>query len=150
MANSIREQILQAIGTTLAAAASANGATFIRSPSAPLTIEQTHALVLLPEGDAVVESSSTERTQRKLTVSVVAVVRQAGTSGPSADLAADVLLVQAHSALFTSQPLADLRARIEPADTDWGSESLNVSASWQPSRYVITYLTKRHDIATKV
>jgi len=148
MATSIREQILQAIGTTLAAVASAHAATYLRSPTAPLTPEQTPALLLLPESDTI-ENRTEERVQRKLTISIVAVARQAGTTGQPADQAADTLLVAAHAALFPKPPFSTLWSRIDPADTDWHSESMNVSASWQPARYVITYLTKRHDIATK-
>jgi len=147
--NTIREQILQAVGNLLATVASAHAGHYLREPHAPLTREQTPALVLLPELDAVIASNSTERTQRALTLRIVAVSRQAGTSGSAATLASDAMLASAHAALYSHQPLLNLVSRIEATDTDWNSDAFEVSASWQPARYVLTYLTKRNDIATK-
>jgi len=148
MANSIREQILQALSAAMASAAGATGATFIRSPTAPLTREQTPALLLLPELDAVQKRSNLV-TDRQLTVTLVAVARQAGRSGTAPELEADALLVAAHTALLASAPLLALVLGITEADTDWDIKTFEVTSAYLPARYTITYRTACADIATQ-
>jgi len=148
MANSIREQILQALSAAMASAAGATGATFIRSPTAPLTREQTPALLLLPELDAV-QKRSNMVTDRQLTVTLVAVARQAGRSGTAPELEADALLVAAHTALLASAPLLALVLGITETDTDWDLKTFEVTSAYMPARYAISYRTQRADIATQ-
>jgi len=148
MATSIREQILQAIGTALTAVASSHGGIYLRKPRSPLTREQTPALVLLPELDTVT-SQANDRTERQITLRVVAVARQAGTSGPEPETIADAMLASAHSALYSHKPLQSLIVKLQAADTDWADETFEVSVAWQPARYTITYRTQRADIATQ-
>ena len=148
MANSIREQILQALSAAMASAAGATGATFIRSPTAPLTREQTPALLLLPELDAVQKRSNLV-TDRQLTVTLVAVARQAGRSGTAPELEADALLVAAHTALLASAPLLALVLGITETDTDWDLKTFEVTSAYMPARYAISYRTQCADIATQ-
>jgi len=148
MSNSVRERILQAISAAMASVASATGATFIRSPTAPLTREQTPALLLLPELDAVQKRSNTV-TDRQLTLTLVAVARQAGRSGPAPELEADALLVAAHAALLASPQLQALTLAITETDTDWDLKTFEVTSAYLPARYTLSYRTQRADIATQ-
>lgn len=148
MATSVREQILQAVGTALAAVASAHAATYLRNPTAALTREQTPALILLPELDAVQKRSNTV-TDRQLTLTVIAAARQAGRSGTAPELEADALLTAAHAALLASPQLLALTLAIAETDTDWDLKTLEVTSAYMPARYAISYRTQRADIATQ-
>ncbi len=148
MATSIREQILQAAGIALTQVAIDTGSHYLRSPTAPLTREQTPALLLLPELDAVQKRSNTV-TDRQLTLTLIAVARQAGRSGPAPELEADALLVAAHTALLASPQLQALSLAITETDTDWDLKTFEVTSAYLPARYTISYRTQRADIATQ-
>ena len=99
MTQSLRERILQAMVSRLAPIALTQGATLIRSPPTGVTREQSPALLVFPESDAVTQRPN-DRVERHLVVRLVAVAREAGGEAPATR--ADRLLVAAHAALFAT------------------------------------------------
>jgi len=148
MVTSVRERILQTAASAMASVAAAHGAKFLRSPLVPITREQTPALVLVPELDTVLGRFGLA-TERKLTISLIAVTRQAGTTGSDPLLDADALLVAAHAALMAAVTGSGLSVGIAEADTDWDIKTFEVTSAYLPARYTITYRTACADIATQ-
>ncbi len=150
MATSIREQILQAIGNTLADVAGVNGAVFTRSPRDPLPQPHAPTLLLYPETDTAADPKNLV-VDRTLTVTVAAVASQTGrSSAVPPELQADALLVAAHAALKTSPKMLALAGvQIKDTDTDWELQTLNVASAYMPARYAISYRTTADDIATQ-
>ncbi len=99
MPNSIREQILQSAISTLLPIATAQGATLARSPAIGITREQSPALLIFPESDAIVERPN-DRVERHLLLKLVALAHEINSE--AAEAIADRLLVAAHAALFAN------------------------------------------------
>lgn len=72
--NSIGERILQTLMATLQNVASNQGATLMRSPTTPVSREQSTALVLVAESDQV-SARPNDRVQRQLVLRLTAVAR---------------------------------------------------------------------------
>jgi len=143
MPQSIREQILQALMTTLAPVAAAQGATLLRSPVHGVPREASPALLLFPESDTIVERPN-DRVERQLVVRLVALARETGAGPPEA--LADQILVAAHVALFADANLGGLALGLRELDGEWDVEDADAGAAAMPARYQITYRTVSTDL----
>lgn len=141
MNSSVREQLLQSLASRLAPVASAQGATLLRSPTLAVPREQSPALLLFPESDALAERAN-DRVTRELTVRLTALAR--GEEGPQV---ADALLVAAHVALFLDVNLGGLALGLRELDTEWNLEDADATACAIPARYRITYRTLVSDLS---
>lgn len=144
MNHSIREQILQAVTVLLAPVAALQGAQVLRSPTTGVTREQSPALLIFPESDAV-SPRINDRVERQLVLRVVALARE--TAGSTPEAIADRLLVAAHAALFDSANLNGLCLGLRELDCEWDVEDADALAASIPARYQITYRTMAHDIS---
>lgn len=144
MNHSIREQILQAVTVLLAPVAALQGAQVLRSPSTGVTREQSPALLIFPESDAV-SPRINDRVERQLVLRVVALARE--TVGSTPEAIADRLLVAAHAALFDSANLNGLCLGLKELDGEWDVEDADALAASIPARYQFTYRTMAHDIS---
>lgn len=144
MSNSIREQILQAAVGLLAPVAASAGAQVRRSPLTGITREQSPALLVFPESDAITQRPN-DRVERDLVVRVVALARETGSDTP--EVIADRLLVAAHAALLSNANLGGLCLGIRELDCEWDVEDADATAAAIPSRYQITYRTLAADLS---
>jgi len=138
---SVRERLLEALMAALTPVAAAKGATFLRSPTLALPREQSPALLLFPEGDAITERAN-DRVTRELTVRLTALAR-----GEDGAVVADRLLVAAHCALFADVNLGGLALGLKELDTEWELEDADATACAIPARYRITYRTLQSDLS---
>ena len=138
MAQSIREQILQAVVQLLVPVASLQGAQVLRSPATGITREHSPALLIFPESDAVTPRIN-DRVERQLVLRMVAVARETVGSAPEA--IADTLLVAAHIALFASANVGGLCLGLRELECEWDVEDADATAAAIPARYQITYRT---------
>jgi hypothetical protein len=143
---SLREQILQAILTLLEPVAVAHGASLHRSPTVALTREQSPALVLYPQSDAITQRAN-DRVSRELTIRLVAMARAIPPNAP--ETLADQLLTQAHRALFTDSQLGELVLGIQEEACEWDVEDADAIAASIPASYRLIYRTMAHDLALK-
>ena len=141
---SIREQILKAVTGLLLPVAAAEGALLLRSPTTGVPREQSPALLVFPESDAITQRSN-DRVERQLVVRLVALARE--TSGEAPEAIADRLLAAAHAALFANTNLGGLCLGIKELDCEWDLEDADATAALIPARYQITYRTLAHDLA---
>lgn len=146
MANSIREQILQAVTGLLAPVVAAQGAQLLRSPPTGITREQSPALLVFPESDAITQRPN-DRVERQLVVRIVALARE--TAGESPEVIADRLLVSVHAALLANTNLGGLCLGLKELDGEWDVEDADATAAAIPARYQITYRTLAADISTR-
>ena len=144
MPNSVREQILQAVTGLLTPVAATVGAQVRRSPPTGLIREQSPALLVFPESDAITQRPN-DRVERELVVRVVALARETGNDAP--EVIADRLLVAAHVALLTDVNLGGLCLGIRELDCEWDVEDADATAAAIPSRYQITYRTLAADLS---
>jgi len=144
MPNSVREQILQAVTGLLTPVAATVGAQVRRSPPTGLTREQSPALLVFPESDAITQRPN-DRVERELVVRVVALARETGNDAP--EVVADRLLVAVHVALLTDVNLGGLCLGIRELDCEWDVEDADATAAAIPSRYQITYRTLAADLS---
>lgn len=146
MPNSIREQILQAVTGLLVPVAAAVGAQIWRSPPTGITREQSPALLVFPESDAITHRPN-DRVERQLVVRVVALARETGSEAP--EVIADRLLVATHAALLADANLGGLCLGIRELDCEWDVEDADATAAAIPARYQITYRTLAADLSTR-
>jgi len=139
---SLRELLLRAFVAVLGPVAAAEGAILLRSPTLALPREQSPALLLFPENDAITERAN-DRVTRELTVRLTALAR-----GDDGAAAADQLLVVAHRALFADVKLGGLVLGLKELDTEWDLEDADATACAIPARYRITYRTLQADLST--
>lgn len=148
MSHSIREQILQAVLARLVSIAGPLGAQVLRSPVLALPREQSPALMLFAESDAITERAN-DRVERQLTLRLVALAREIS-SGPapeSAESKADSLLVAAHAALMSDSNLGGLCLGIRELDSEWDLDDADAPAAALPARYQIRYRTLAADLS---
>lgn len=138
---SLRERLLQVLVARLEPVASTQGAMLLRSPTIPVTREQSPALLLFPESDALTGRAN-DRVTRELTVRLTALAR--GDDGPQV---ADALLVAAHRALFEDVNFGGLALGLKELDTEWDLEDADATACAIPARYRITYRTLVTDLS---
>ena len=146
MSNSIREQILQAVTGLLTPVAAAAGAQVRRSLPTGITREQSPALLVFPESDAITQRPN-DRVDRDLVVRVVALARETGSDTP--EVIADRLLVAAHAALLSNANLGGLCLGIRELDCEWDVEDADATAAAIPARYQITYRTLAADLSIR-
>ena len=146
MPNSIREQILQAVMGLLAPVAAAAGAQVRRSPPTGITREQSPALLVFPDSDAITQRPI-DRVERELVVRVVALARETGSDTP--EVIADRLLVAVHVALLSDVNLSGLCLGIRELDCEWDAEDADATAASIPARYQITYRTLAADLSIR-
>ena len=144
MNQSLRENILQSVVALLSPIALAQGAQVLRSPTIGITREQSPALLIFPESDAVTPRIN-DRIERQLVLRMVAVARE--TAGIAPEAIADALLVAAHAALFTNANLGGLRLGLRELECEWDVEDADATAAAIPARYQITYRTLVSDIS---
>jgi hypothetical protein len=144
MAQSVRERILQAAVQLLAPVALLHGAQILRSPTTGITREQSPALLIFPESDAVTPRIN-DRVERQLVLRMVAVARE--TTGAAPEAIADALLVAAHAALFANTNLGGLCLGLRELECEWDVEDADAAAAAIPARYQISYRTLASDIS---
>jgi hypothetical protein len=143
-ANSLRERILVAVLDAVRAPLQALGASVHRSPTVAMTREQSPALVVFPETDAITERAN-DRVTRLLTIRLVALTRGVPPAIPESE--ADRLLTAAHAALMKDGTLGDLALGIREQDGEFDIEEADDLVVALPARYAITYRTLAHDIS---
>lgn len=143
-ANSLRERILLAVLDAVRAPLQALGATVHRSPTVAITREQSPALVVFPESDAISERAN-DRVTRLLTIRLVALARAVPPAIPESE--ADRLLTAAHSALMRDGTLGELALGIREQDGEFEIEDADNLVVALPARYAITYRTLAHDLS---
>jgi hypothetical protein len=156
---SVRERILQAVLLRLQPIATAHQATLHRSPTVAITREQSPALVVFADGDAIVERAN-DRATRELSIRLIALARsetpqnffndpaqmQALVSS-TAPSVADRLLVAAHAALFADVNFDGLALGLKEVEADWEIEDAEAVVCAVPTRYAITYRSLLHDLS---
>lgn len=142
--NSLRERILLAVIDAVRAPLQALGATVHRSPTVAITREQSPALVVFPESDAIGERAN-DRVTRSLTIRLVALARAAPPAIPESE--ADRLLTAAHAALMRDGTLGDLALGIREQDGEFEIEDADDLVAALTARYAITYRTLAHDLS---
>ncbi|SDD22913.1 hypothetical protein [Aquimonas voraii] len=143
-ANSLRERILLAVLDAVRAPLQALGATVYRSPTVAITREQSPALVVFPESDAISERAN-DRVTRLLTIRLVALARAVPPAIPESE--ADRLLTAAHAALMRDGTLGELALGIREQDGEFEIEDADDLVVALPARYAITYRTLAHDLS---
>ena len=143
-ANSLRERILLAVLDAVRASLQALGATVHRSPTVAITREQSPALVVFPESDAISERAN-DRVTRLLTIRLVALARAVPPAIPESE--ADRLLTAAHAALMRDGTLGELALGIREQDGEFEIEDADDLVVALPARYAITYRTLAHDLS---
>jgi hypothetical protein len=143
-ANSLRERILLAVLDVVRAPLQALGATVHRSPTVAITREQSPALVVFPESDAISERAN-DRVTRLLTIRLVALARAVPPAIPESE--ADRLLTAAHAALMRDGTLGELALGIREQDGEFEIEDADDLVVALPARYAITYRTLAHDLS---
>lgn len=146
---SIRERILQTLMAMFQSVASNQGATLIRSPTTPVSREQSPALLLIAESDQV-SARPNDRVERQLVLRLTALARdQVDGAGQTIDanVIADELLVAAHLALFANKTVDGLAIGLQELDCDWQEEDADADLAAMPARYQITYRTLAADIS---
>ncbi len=146
MPNSIREQILQAAVSRIAANLAPLGAEVHRSPTVALTREQAPAVVVFPESDEVIDRPN-DRVERELVIRVVALARAVPPAAPETE--ADALLVAAHAALMDDPGLNRLALAVLEIDCEWEVEDADSVVATIPARYAIRYRTRAHDLTQR-
>lgn len=141
MTQSIREQLLQSLKSRLVPVVQAQGGICIRSPTIPVTREQSPALLLFPESDSIRDRPN-DRVERELVIRLTALAR-----GDNAVLIADSILVSTHAALFTDPNFAGLALGLKELDCEWDSEDADDGVVAIPARYQITYRTLATDLS---
>ncbi len=144
MAHSIREQILLAVIKALGPPTAGSGATLHRSPTAAISREQSPALLVVPESEAIVERAN-DRVTRELTVRITALSRALPPVSSHAE--ADQLLTAAHAALMADTNLGGLALGLREVECEWEVDDADASATAIPARYRITYRTMAADLS---
>jgi hypothetical protein len=143
-ANSLRERILLAVLDAVRGPAQALGASVHRSPAVAITRDESPALVVFPEADAITERAN-DRVTRQLTIRLVALARAVPPAIPESE--ADRLLTVAHAALMRDGTLGDLALGIREQDGEFEIEEADSLVVALPARYAITYRTLAQDLA---
>ena len=142
---SIREQLLQAVITTLSPVAQQMGATLFRSPVIAILRNQTPAIVVFPEEETCVAENGLSK--RTLTLRIVPLAREV--SGNDGEVVADQLLTACHAALMASNNLGGLCLKIRELGTEWDMEDADARAVAIPAKYAIEYRTHLNDLTVK-
>jgi hypothetical protein len=142
---SIREQLLQAVVTTLMPIAREMRATLLRSPVVPTLRDQTPAVLVFPEEERVDAQNSI--AIRHLTVRIVALAREVDRN--VGEVVADQLTVAVHAALMANNNLGGRCLKIRELGSEWDMEDADATAVAIPARYQIEYRTRLNDLTVK-
>lgn len=155
---SIRERILQAVVARLQQLATdavlRELPAFIvhRNPTVALTREQSPALVVLAEGEAITQRAN-DRVTRELTIRITALARtqlaQDGSTLVVAETQADQLIAAAHAALFADVNFGGLALVLRELETEWDIEDADPVVCAIPARYAISYRTLAGDLTVQ-
>lgn len=126
MAASIREQILQAIKTTLDATSGVNGRVY-RSRVEPIARQESPAIVVEPAQDVPAQNTALPTLDWSLLVRVGVITR-----GLAPDMLADPIVVSMHSLLMADLTLGGLAIDIQP-----GAVSFQMIEADQPAGVVV-------------
>lgn len=144
MTQSVREQLIQSVVQILVPVVELQGAQVLRSPTSGITREQSPALLIFPENDAV-SPRINDRVERLLVLRMVAIAREK--DGITPETIADALLVASHAAVFANASLNGLCLGVKELDCEWDVEDADALAASIPARYQFTYRTFVHDIS---
>lgn len=136
--NSIRERILQTLVERLRS--EMVPWPVLRSPTVPLTRNDSPALLVFVEGDTLTAQSN-QSADRVLIVRLVALAR-----GDEAIDQVDRMGVTAHAALMRDTTLGGLSLSLHETGCEWEGEDADAGAVAQPSRYEIRYRTHVLDL----
>lgn len=142
---SIREQLIQAVVTSLIPVAADQVATIRRQPTVPTDRAHSPALLVFPESETVRRVN--DRSERELVLRIVAVAL--GTATESPEPVADRLMTAAHLAILADVTLGGLALGIRELDCDWQQDDADMEAAAIPARYQISYRTLASDISQK-
>jgi hypothetical protein len=136
--SSIRERIVLAVLARVGEAIAP--VPVLRQPTVPLTREESPALLLVIEGDAITRKANLA-ADRVLQLRLVAIAR-----GAAAFAQTDQIIVAAHAALLSEPSLGGLAIGIDETDLEWDAEDADAGAVALPVRFEIRYRTATHDL----
>ncbi|AKJ30680.1 hypothetical protein [Caldimonas brevitalea] len=139
---SVRERLLRAVLARLSAAVAP--VPVLRAPTSPVRRDDSPALLLFPETDAVTGHANA-LVDRALTFRLVAIARGIPDLDSAFDVA-DRLVVAAHAALFADPNLGGLAIALREIDSEWDAEDADAGAVAMPVRYEIRYRTHAQDL----
>jgi hypothetical protein len=139
MSTSLRERILQAVASRVQGAATVSGARFVRQPVLGIPTEQAPVLVMMFDGEQVLDRSALHAT-REISLRVGALTRN---TNDTADLtAADALLVSAHAALLADTTLGGLALAVDEQGAELETADTADVAVLLAQRYAVRYRTR--------
>ena len=139
MSTSLRERILQAVASRVQGAATASSARFVRQPVLGIPTEQSPVLVMMFDGEQVLDRSALHTT-REISLRVGALTRN---TNDTADLtAADALLVSAHAALLADTTLGGLALAVDEQGAELETADTADVAVLLAQRYAVRYRTR--------
>lgn len=143
---SVREQILQAILTTITPTATALGASVWRSPTVALTREQCPALLLLPQSETLAERAN-DRVTRELTLRITVLVRSIpSVADKTPESLADHLLCAAHATMMGDVTVGGLALSLRELESEWELDDADGVAYSLSTQYQIHYRTLVSDM----
>lgn len=137
-----REQILQAIVTTLAGTAGV-GSRIYRSRVDPLSRAESPALIVEPVNDAPRQNTSLPTLDWSLTVRVAVIVR-----GNIPDQLADPIVEDLHSKLMADLTLGGYAIDIQPQSVNFEMVDADQPAGVISCDYLVRYRTSVTNLAT--
>lgn len=140
--NSMREQILAALATKLAAVPNA---TVFRSRQSAIARSEGNAILVQPENEQVEKRTSMPGglVLRDFLFDVSVIAR-----GDPADQVADPIMTAAHALIMADPTLGGLCAQIIEHSTEWTFNEADLTAVEVLARYKVRYLTSVNDLTT--
>lgn len=138
MPRSVRERIVRAVIERISTAVAPT--LVLRQPTTPITREQSPALLLFVDGEAITAKANL-LVDRTLSVRLVAIAR-----GDTAFESTDQLIFTAHAVLLAEPSLGGLAMGIAETDLDWDTEDADAGAVALPIRFEIRYRTAINDL----
>lgn len=141
MSLSIREQIVQALATSVAALPVVTGVcrsrveAYSRDESPALTIEA---------GQAIPTIHALCKIDWSMDLLVSAYAR-----GAVPDTAADAVLTAAHALLMADRTVGGLAINVTPGPVTTDLERADAASCWMTAVYTVTYRTSIHDLTTQ-
>lgn len=135
-----REQILQAIVTTLAGTAGV-GSRIYRSRVDPVSRAESPALIIQPVKDVPRQNTSLPTTDHFLLFRALVIVRDA-----IPDQAADPIIESLHAKLLANPSLGGLAMDLKEAPTDFELEPAGLPSGVIQCLYEVQYRTRVNDL----
>lgn len=139
---SIRESIVREVVVRCQAAVSPTSV--MRQPTAPVSREQSPALIVTVVSDSPVKRSN-DRIERELVLRLTGLARDLN----DGFTVADDLICRAHQAVFLDRTLGGLALDLDEMECEIQAEEADGDAIAIPSQYRVTYRTLAHDISQK-